>query len=124
MDRGPGGRKGFRGPTGADAETAPAADSARAGANARALYVTGPATLGRYLLLDGIVALGRDAGATIVVDDPRVSREHAALHLGADVELSDLGSANGTFIGTTRLAPHRPQPLTLGETFFIGDSAL
>ena len=91
---------------------------------ARALYVTGPVTLGRYLLHDGIVALGRDAAATILVDDPRVSRMHVALHLGAGIEISDLESANGTFVNGTRLVPHRPQPLMLGQPFFIGDSAL
>jgi DNA-binding NtrC family response regulator len=107
-----------------EAETAPASNSAASGPTARALYVTGPATLGRYLLPDGIVSLGRDASANIVVDDPRVSRVHAALHLGAEIQISDLDSANGTFLERTRLAPHQPQPLIAGQTFFIGDSAL
>jgi transcriptional regulator with AAA-type ATPase domain len=105
-------------------ETAPAADPASTGATVWALYVTGPTTLGRYLLADGIVSLGRDASATIMVDDPRVSRVHAALHLGTEMQLSDLGSANGTFLNEARLSPHHPQPLIQGQTFFIGDSAL
>ena len=90
----------------------------------RALYVTGPATLGRHLLQDGVVALGRDPAATVFVDDPRVSRMHAALHVGAEIALSDLESANGTFVDGTRLVPHRPQALKLGQPFFIGDSTL
>ena len=105
-------------------ETAPAGDPAQGGATARALYVTGPATLGRHLLQDGVVALGRDAAATVFVDDPRVSRMHAALHVGAEIALSDLESANGTFLDGTRLVPHRPQALKLGQPFLIGDSTL
>ena len=36
--------------------------------------------------------------ADVSVDDPSVSRRHAALHLGDDLVLEDLHSANGTFI--------------------------
>src|SRR5580765_513983 len=43
-------RKTSRDTTGPALETAPAGDPADSGAMARALYVTGPATLGRHLL--------------------------------------------------------------------------
>ena len=46
--------------------------------------------------------------STIVLDDPRVSRAHAALYLAETITLTDLGSANGTFVEGRRLAPHQP----------------
>jgi len=91
---------------------------------ARALYVTGPSGGSRHVLPEGLVRFGRDAGSTIAIDDPRVSRAHAALYVGRDMLLSDLGSANGTFLGTERLKPGDARPLSVGQTFFLGDSAL
>src|SRR5262249_13584943 len=77
----------------------------------------------RHLLPDGVVRLGRDSNSTIFVDDRRVSRSHAALHVGSAIMLSDLGSVNGTFLGKERLRPGDLQPLLPGQTFFFGDSA-
>jgi DNA-binding NtrC family response regulator/pSer/pThr/pTyr-binding forkhead associated (FHA) protein len=91
----------------------------------RALYITGPKGGARHLLPDGLVRLGRSQESTIVVDDPRVSRCHAALHVqAAEMMLSDLDSANGTFLGSERLRPGDARPLAPGQTFFLGDSAL
>jgi two-component system response regulator AtoC len=106
------------------AETLTATDERPPEETARALHVTGPSGGARYILPDGLVSVGRDGGCTIVVHDPRVSREHLALHLGEEFSLTDLGSANGTFLGRRRLAPHQPTPLGLGEPFSIGDSTL
>src|SRR5262249_6345891 len=78
----------------------------------------------RHILPEGLVRFGRDSGSTIALDDPRVSRAHAALYVGRDMLLSDLGSANGTFLGTERLKPGDARPLSVGQTFFLGDSAL
>jgi two-component system response regulator AtoC len=90
----------------------------------RALYVTGPNGGARHVLPNGLVTLGRGAEATIVVNDPRVSRSHAALHVEKEVMLSDLGSANGTFLEDERLSSGDARPLADGRSFFIGDSAL
>jgi DNA-binding NtrC family response regulator/pSer/pThr/pTyr-binding forkhead associated (FHA) protein len=89
-----------------------------------ALYVTAPKGGTRHLLPVGVVRLGRGSNSTIVVDDHRVSRSHAALHVGSEIMLSDLGSVNGTFLGKERLRPGDVQPLLPGQTFFVGDSAL
>ena len=43
-----------------------------------------------------IVDIGRSADCQIHIEDPSVSRHHARLHVGAGVEVEDLGSANGT----------------------------
>ncbi|HEX7453955.1 MAG TPA: FHA domain-containing protein, partial [Polyangiaceae bacterium] len=44
----------------------------------------------------GVVRIGRGADNDIRIDDQSVSRNHLALYLGADIEVEDLGSANGT----------------------------
>ncbi len=50
------------------------------------------------------LVVGRDPGNQIVIDDPSVSREHAAIiAVGNDHILEDLGSANGTFVNGTRM---------------------
>jgi DNA-binding NtrC family response regulator len=112
-------------PTSAVPDTAPAADGheQRAGA-LRALLVAGPNGGARHLLTDGVVHIGRDPSAAIVVNDPRVSRLHVALHVAAGVMVSDLGSVNGTFVGEERLAHGEARPLAEGQPFFIGDSSL
>ena len=90
---------------------------------ARALYVTGTATLGRHLLRtaswrwDGTRPRPSWWMTRASPECMLPSRRHR-------IELSDLESANGTFLDGTRLVPHRPQPLKLGQPFFIGDSAL
>ena len=51
------------------------------------------------------LGVGRDPTNQIVVDDPSVSREHAAIvPVGNDHILEDLASANGTFVNGTRMS--------------------
>lgn len=53
-------------------------------------------------LHEGSNTIGRDSVCEIVINAPDVSRQHARLILEGDViTLEDLGSKNGTFIGTT-----------------------
>lgn len=48
--------------------------------------------------------VGRSPGCDVVLDDDRVSRRHAALHVTSDrVLLEDLGSSNGTLVNGVRL---------------------
>ena len=49
--------------------------------------------------------LGRTgSGADVEIDDPEMSRAHAALEChGATIVLRDLGSRNGTFVGEQRI---------------------
>jgi two-component system response regulator AtoC len=91
----------------------------------RSLHVTGPNGGTRHVLTPGLVTLGRGAESTIVVADPRVSRQHAALHVTAsEITLTDLGSANGTFVGNVRLSRGDARPLADGQSFAMGDSVL
>lgn len=94
------------------------------GNSVSALYVTGPGGGGRYLLLEELVTIGRGASANVVIDDPRVSRVHAALEIGEAITVTDLASANGTVRGGRRLRPHQPCPVGVDEPLFIGDSTL
>jgi DNA-binding NtrC family response regulator/pSer/pThr/pTyr-binding forkhead associated (FHA) protein len=105
--------------------TAPTAPARRpAGATAKALFVNGPKGGFRQILGEGFVRIGRGTGCSIVLDDERVSRSHAALQVGDEIMLSDLGSANGTFIGAERLVPGQPRPLALNQSFLVGESTL
>jgi two-component system, NtrC family, response regulator AtoC len=68
----------------------------------------------------GRFAIGRSPENEIVVDDPSASRVHAAVHVGSEVELEDLGSANGTRHRGQQLASGERRTLAPGDTFEIG----
>jgi DNA-binding NtrC family response regulator len=105
--------------------TAPSSDTGDERESVCMLHVTGPQGGSRHVLPQGLVTLGRGPEATIVVPDPRVSRSHAALHVtGRKIMLSDLGSANGTFLGNVRLTSGDAEPLEDGQSVLIGDSVL
>jgi len=53
----------------------------------------------------GAVTFGRGAQCDVVVDHVSVSRRHATLHLGAQLELEDLGSSNGSKVDGQRIDP-------------------
>jgi hypothetical protein len=70
---------------------------------------------------DAALVLGRDAGCTVVVSDPRVSRRHVRVAAGdRAVTFEDLGSSNGTFLNGVRRASGR---LRRGDELEIGDTA-
>ncbi len=54
----------------------------------------------------GTVVLGRGNKVDVVLDHASVSRRHACLHLGEQLTVEDLGSANGTRLVTTRTGAH------------------
>jgi pSer/pThr/pTyr-binding forkhead associated (FHA) protein len=54
-----------------------------------------------FELKGGAVVLGSDAGCDFVVDDRTVSRRHAEITpLSSGVQVVDLGSKNGTYVGS------------------------
>ncbi|RYZ08446.1 MAG: response regulator [Myxococcales bacterium] len=70
----------------------------------RLTVVEGP-TVGQEFKLEGSATIGRSPDATVMVDDPGVSRLHARIRrseLGT-FEVDDLGSKNGTFVNGTRV---------------------
>lgn len=74
-----------------------------------------------------VLSVGRAAGCDVVVPDTQMSRRHATFQLSEQgtLEIADLGSANGTFVGGRRIdkatVPHGGR-FTLGATTFELDS--
>jgi pSer/pThr/pTyr-binding forkhead associated (FHA) protein len=87
----------------------------------RVVFTSGPLA-GRDVEVTAALVLGRQA-ADLLIDDPEVSRSHAALRPAGDgLELEDLGSLNGTWVNGTRIqGPVRLEPgdrVQLGDTLF------
>jgi hypothetical protein len=74
-------------------------------------------------LRSGENVIGRDPRDTIVIHAPDVSRHHAKLTLaGTTVTLEDLGSKNGTFLGTKRIT--QATAVKPGDEILIGTTKL
>lgn len=70
-------------------------------------------------LRSGENVIGRDPHDAVVIHAPDVSRHHARLIVaGATVTLEDLGSKNGTFIGTHRIT--EPAEVRPGDEILVG----
>jgi two-component system, cell cycle sensor histidine kinase and response regulator CckA len=84
----------------------------------RLTVVEGP-TVGQEFKLDGAATIGRSPDATVMVDDPGVSRLHARIRRSevGTFEVEDLGSKNGTFVNGTRV---EHAPAVLGDKIRVG----
>lgn len=70
------------------------------GATARLVLPTGQI----WPLADDLLTIGRRAGSQMLIDDPRVSPEHAAIvRAGGQYLLLNCGTRNGTFVNGWRL---------------------
>jgi pSer/pThr/pTyr-binding forkhead associated (FHA) protein len=66
--------------------------------------------------------IGRGPQCDLIIDSPRVSREHAVLlREGIRYLLEDLGSSNGTFVGDVRITR---QELQSGDVVQLGNEAM
>jgi DNA-binding winged helix-turn-helix (wHTH) protein len=76
-------------------------------------------------LLEGENVIGREAShASLVIDDPTVSRRHAVLSAADDgVSIVDCGSKNGTFVGGRRITEN-PVELPDGIEIRVGSVEL
>ena len=91
----------------------------------RALVVLHGSALRTYLLpARGEVVIGRGEGCEVQIGDTKLSRKHAVLRIGDGVEITDLGSRNGTFIGTKRLRAESPARFDEGDVVSLGSAAL
>jgi pSer/pThr/pTyr-binding forkhead associated (FHA) protein len=72
----------------------------------------------RYALPDVPTVLGRSPEAHLRIDDPWISNMHALFEArGAVLWVVDLGSRNGTFVGTERVTE---APVALGAQLAFG----
>jgi pSer/pThr/pTyr-binding forkhead associated (FHA) protein len=86
------------------------------------LVVTEGARAGERLPVTDELSLGRE-NADVVLDDPEVSRWHAVVRLGAGgLEISDAGSANGTFVNGSRI--EGVTGLADGDSIRVGTTTL
>ncbi len=68
------------------------------------------------------IALGRDSNSPVQLQDTEVSRRHAEIrHADDKFILSDVGSANGTFVNGQRIQQHE---LTSGDQVQVGRTVL
>src|SRR6059058_2367032 len=79
---------------------------------------------GKRHALHGSSSLGRTGANRIVLESPKVSRQHALIHLQniGEFWLIDFGSSNGTFVNKRRI--HHPIRLSDGDQITIGDQVL
>ncbi|MGV8040656.1 MAG: FHA domain-containing protein [Thermoanaerobaculaceae bacterium] len=73
--------------------------------------------------LTGRVVIGREADCDLRLDDPGVSRHHAAVEPTAGgARVTDLGSSNGTFVDGRRI--ESPSDLVAGDEIVVGHTHL
>jgi DNA-binding NtrC family response regulator len=71
----------------------------------------------------GLINIGRGEDCQVRINDALVSRRHAVLHVNP-LSIEDAGSANGTKIGTLKLAPGAAAALQPGQAISVGRSLL
>jgi transcriptional regulator with GAF, ATPase, and Fis domain len=101
-------------------ETVDIHQSALTGSVAAKLVVVAGPDEGLEVPLAGTVEIGTDPSCGVVLHDPSVSRRHVAVRLEEGrIEVKDLGSRNGTFLGEARLVS---ADVPLGAVLRIGKS--
>ncbi|MFC8919554.1 FHA domain-containing protein [Streptomyces sp. NPDC057116] len=95
------------------------------GGSARLHVVAGPDAGGVHLLHAGQIRIGRSSDADVPLDDPDVSRLHAAVTVtdSGRVTVADLGSTNGTTLDGAEVGA-RPVRLAPGALLRLGESSL
>jgi len=95
----------------------------RRGSPTHVLVVEGSNVGERAELDQGPVLIGRGTDAGIRLDDDYVSTRHARIASSADQWfVEDLGSTNGTYVGSARIT--QPTTITLGTQVRIGKTIL
>ncbi|HTN89898.1 MAG TPA: caspase family protein [Sorangium sp.] len=86
------------------------------------LVCNGPLVGRRFKLHPGETRIGREPDCLIRLDDPKVSRKHATILVGAEgVRVADQGSTHGTRIDGQRI---KSAWLLLDGDLIVGDTAL
>ncbi|WP_205473047.1 FHA domain-containing protein [Nocardioides sp. SYSU D00038] len=101
----------------------PKAPAKRRGSPTHVLVVEGGNAGQRADLSGAPILIGRGPDAAIRLDDDYVSTRHARIAASGDQWfVEDLGSTNGTYIGSVRIT--QPTTLTLGTQVRIGKTIL
>ena len=113
-----------RTPAPARAKAVPAPRPPRKRGQARRLVVTAGALTGTTVTLgESPITLGRADESTLVITDDYASSHHARLvPVEGGWHVEDLGSTNGTYLGTAKVT--RPTPVPLGQPIRIGKTVL
>ena len=97
--------------------------SRRRGAPTRVVVVEGANAGDQAVLGDQPVLIGRGTDAVIRLDDDYVSTRHAQIVASGNTwYVEDLGSTNGTYVGSSRLT--EPLAVTVGAQVRIGKTLL
>ena len=89
----------------------------------RLVVTDGPLRGTTLPLTSSAIVVGRAPSCTLVLDDDYSSSRHARLYPeDGQWFVEDLGSTNGTFLGSTRV--DRPMPVTAGAPVRVGKSVL
>jgi hypothetical protein len=95
----------------------------RRGSPTQVVVTQGSNTGATASLADAPILIGRGTDAAIRLDDDYVSTRHARIAASNDQWfVEDLGSTNGTYIGTVRIT--QPTTVTLGTQIRIGKTIL
>jgi hypothetical protein len=75
--------------------------------------------------VDPPFSVGRGESRTFCLPDRQISQEHFRIDKqGGTLAIEDLGSTNGTFLGSERLEPGQPRPLTSPALIRAGETVL
>ena len=90
--------------------------------NPRVIALAGPSTGKTFGLTTGEFSIGRDPANSLFLNDPLISRKHAAIRTTmSGIVILDLNSRNGTFVNAVPVAQRKLEP---GDRIQIGDSLL
>ena len=89
------------------------------------LVVLGAGVVHHHALpASGRVSIGRSDRADVFIDEPSISRRHALLHIGPPLAIEDLDSANGTRVGSERLASRQPVAIAVNQPIDLGTATI
>ncbi len=108
---------------GGKAPKPPKPPSKRRGAPTHVVITAGSNVGARVDLTAAPILIGRGADAAIRLDDDYASTRHARIAASGDQWfVEDLGSTNGTYVGTVRIT--QPTTITIGTQVRIGKTVL
>lgn len=95
----------------------------QSGGHAQAMLrvLSGPDAGREFPLPGGATVIGRDHGVDLRLTDPLISKRHARISVGAQIEITDLNSANGVLLSGD---PVSRAVLTPSEVVVLGETSL